>query len=88
MGLVFKIFWGLQNLVCFCGQIAKMSTPFFGKIPKICMGIYFLEKLPLNMGMCLELLAAHPDQSKSEHPLPWISTWMYLVNVMTCAEIG
>ena len=51
MGLIVKIWCD------FVAQLKEMAT-FFEKIPKY--GSLFLEKLPLNMGLGLELLAAHP----------------------------
>ena len=61
-------FWGSHIFGMFLWQNHKKWVPGFGKIPK--HGYLFLEKLTLNMGMGLELLAAHPDQSKSEYLPP------------------
>ena len=64
-GLIFKIFQGLlhepQKIVkIWCVFVAKSHEigTFFRKIPKY--WYLFLEKLPLNIGMDLELPAAHP----------------------------
>ena len=54
MGLIFNF----ENFVCFCGKITKNGYFFFFKNPKYLN--LFLEILPLNMGMGLELLAVHP----------------------------
>ena len=77
IGLIFKIFNSKppenhENLVCFCCKIARNGYGtffsrffFFGKISRY--GYLFFEKLPLNMGMDLELSAAHPLFSKGTH---------------------
>ena len=60
MGLIFKIFRGshkMENLVFFNGKIARNGYPFFRKI--LNMGTYFWKKLLLNMGLGLEIPAAH-----------------------------
>ena len=63
--MIFKIF---QVSLCeprkifenfgFCGKITKKGYLSFRKIPTY--GYILLVKLPLNMGMGLELPAAHP----------------------------
>ena len=64
MGLIFQIFWGshsehreiLQICYVLVAKSQEMGT-FFRKIPKY--GYLNFEKLPLNMGMGLELPTAH-----------------------------
>ena len=57
-----------QNFVC-CGKIAGDGYLFFRK-KSVNMGIHFWKKSPLNMGMGLELQAAHPQPIQIWVPLP------------------
>ena len=74
MSLNFRVFCetpeNSENLMCFCDKIARTGYLFSEK--SLNMGTY-LWKFPLNMGMSLELPAAHPRPIRIWIPPPYLS---------------
>ena len=71
MGLIFKIFrkpWKILKIQCFVSKLLEIGILFQKNL--LNMGTYFLEKLPLNMSIGLELPAAHPLPIQFRVPYP------------------